>query len=133
MLTDEQKSWLDAGIAEFDSGRFWDAHEEWEDLWKSLKAQDYDILYVKGIQGLIQSAALLFQVEKQNRRGVVNMWGKLTEKLGIPGDSKMSDLWGVEVEPLLAALQPFYEDAASDQPLWELVASEVKIVQKSEL
>ena len=133
MLTDEQKSWLDAGIAEFDSGRFWDAHEEWEDLWKSLKAQDYDILYVKGIQALIQSAALLFQVEKQNRRGVVNMWGKLTEKLGIPGDPKISDLWGIEVEPLLVALQPFYEDAALDQPLWELVVSEVKIVQKSEL
>jgi ADP-heptose:LPS heptosyltransferase len=131
MLTDEQKSWLEAGIAKFDSGRFWDAHEEWEDLWKSLKAQDYDILYVKGIQGLIQSAALLFQVEKQNRRGVVNMWGKLTDKLGLPGNPKMVDLWGIEVEPLLTALQPFYLDAASDQPLWELVASDVNIANLS--
>ena len=131
MLTDEQKLWLDAGIAEFDSGRFWDAHEEWEDLWKSLKTQDYDILYIKGIQGLIQSAALLFQVEKQNRRGVANMWGKLTDKLGLPGNPKMVDLWGIEVEPLLIALQSFYLDAASDQPLWELVASDVKIANLS--
>ena len=130
MLTDEQKSWLDAGIAEFDSGRFWHAHEEWEDLWKSLKAQDYDILYVRGIQGMIQSAALLFQVEKQNRRGVVNMWGKLTEKLGSPENPKIVDLWGIEVEPLLTTLHPFYLDATSDEPLWDLVAREVKIVYK---
>ncbi|MDP6639788.1 MAG: DUF309 domain-containing protein [Candidatus Poseidoniaceae archaeon] len=131
MLTDEQKSWLESGTAEFNVGRFWHAHEEWEELWKSLKAQDYDILYVRGIQGLIQSAALLFQVEKQNRRGVVNMWGKLTDKLGLPNDPKMADLWGLEVAPLLNALHPFYLDAALDQPQWELVASEVKIVHKS--
>ena len=131
LLTDEQKSWLDAGRADFNDGRCWHAHEEWEDLWKSLKAQDYDTLYVKGIQGLIQSAALLFQVEKQNRRGVVNMWGKLTDKLGLPENPKMVDLWGIEVEPLLTALQPFYLDAASDQPLWELVTREVKIANLS--
>ena len=129
MLTDEQELWLDSGTADFNDGRFWHAHEEWEELWKSLKAQDYDTLYVKGIQGLIQSAALLFQVEKQNQRGVVNMWRKLTDKLGLPENPKMVDLWGIEVEPLLTALQPFYLDAASDQPLWELVASDVKIAK----
>ena len=127
MLTDEQKSWLDAGIAEFDTGRFWHAHEEWEDLWKSLKAQDYDVLYVKGIQGLIQSAALLFQVEKQNQRGVVNMWGKLTDKLGTPESPLFENLWCVDIPKVLQDVLPFLTDATSDEPTWELNPNTVLI------
>jgi predicted metal-dependent hydrolase len=37
MLTTQQEAWLEAGMVNFNTGRFWHAHEDWEDLWKSLK------------------------------------------------------------------------------------------------
>jgi hypothetical protein len=131
-LSEQQREWLKSGIAEFDSGRFWHAHEDWEELWKSLKAEQSEEHFILGIQGMIQCAALLFQYERQNPRGVANMWSKVTEKLGTPEAVKMNQLWTVDISRLLTDLIPFAEDAASEgQPNsdpWGLDATSVKIV-----
>jgi hypothetical protein len=36
-LSEQQTSWLQTGIDNFNTGRFWHAQEDWEELWKSLK------------------------------------------------------------------------------------------------
>ena len=126
-LSAQQQIWFDAGINEFDSGRFWHAHEDWEDLWKSLKAQQAEPSFILGIQGMIQCAALLFQYERQNPRGIANMWSKVTEKLGTSDSPKVEELWGVNIVELLADLQPFVDDAAQKVPDWSLEAASVKI------
>jgi hypothetical protein len=128
ILSAQEQEWLQAGISQFDAGRFWHAHEDWEALWKSLKAADANQFYIKAIQGVIQCAALLFQVERENPRGIANMWSKITDKLGHPGAERLDDLWGIDISALLAALDPFVEDAAVEKPTWSLEAQSVKIV-----
>ena len=131
-LSDEEQEWLHAGIALFDSGRFWDAHEAWEDLWKSLGARQADPLHVRGIQGLIQCAAVLLKVEERNSRGVVNLWAKLTDKLGTPDEPRLDHLWVIDVRELLNDLHPFVEDAATEYPAWALDPTSVKLRRSAE-
>ena len=131
-MSDEEQEWLHAGIALFDSGRFWDAHEAWEDLWKSLGARQADPLHVRGIQGLIQCAAVLLKVEERNSRGVVNLWAKLTDKLGTPDEPILDHLWEIDVRELLNDLHPFVEDAATEYPAWALDPTSVKLRRSAE-
>jgi uncharacterized protein len=58
------------GIALFNSGRFWDAHEAWEHEWMSDRKGPEAGFY----KGLIQVAAGCFHYQRQNRRGAVNKW-----------------------------------------------------------
>jgi len=126
-LSDEEQEWLREGISLFDSSRFWDAHEAWEDLWKSLRARQADPPHVHGIQGLIQCAAVLLKVVERNSRGVVNLWAKLTDKLGTPDEPELDNLWVVNVRELLNDLLPFVEDAATEDPAWALDPTSVKL------
>jgi predicted metal-dependent hydrolase len=61
---------LKRGVDLFNSGRYWDAHEAWEDEWmtdrKGLDAGFY--------KGLIQVAAGCLHYGRHNRRGAVNKW-----------------------------------------------------------
>jgi len=31
-LSEQEQGWLDGGIAEFNTGRYWHAHEDWEEI-----------------------------------------------------------------------------------------------------
>ncbi len=70
-LTEQEQAWLDGGISEFNTGRYWHAHEDWEDMWKSLKAREADARYILGIQGLIQTTALMV-AKRDGRREEFN-------------------------------------------------------------
>lgn len=66
-----------AGIALFNAGKFWHAHEEWEQAW--LAAADPQIkLFYKGI---IQTAAALVHWQKGNPKGLHLNWTKARAKL----------------------------------------------------
>ena len=109
-LDAEQQRLLDAGRAHFDAGRFWHAHEDWEDLWKSLKGVAPQS-HVDGVQGLIQVAAMLFQYIREKERGVRSLWEKATAKLLPLGGA----LYGLDIERLLEDTRPFHEDVVSRQ------------------
>ena len=50
-LSEEEGALLEAGASLFDDGKFWHAHEAWEDLWNDLKrrnASPHEILLVQG-------------------------------------------------------------------------------------
>ncbi|HEU4326818.1 MAG TPA: DUF309 domain-containing protein [Roseiflexaceae bacterium] len=66
----------EAGIALFNSGRYWHAHEEWEICWKT--AAEPDATFYKGI---IQAAAALVHWQRGNTRGLRLNWAKARPRL----------------------------------------------------
>ena len=121
-LSPLQIDWLNAGVEHFNAGRFWHAHEDWEDLWKSLKGVAGQEL-VDGVQGLIQIAAMLLNHERKKVRGVTNLWTKASAKL----EPVIDGLFGIDVSSLYSESEPFHSDV--DQ--FKLVANSVKIKQQS--
>jgi hypothetical protein len=105
MLTAQQEAWLEAGMVNFNTGRFWHAHEDWEDLWKSLKGVASQEV-VDGVQGLIQIAAMLLNHERGKGRGVNNLWTKSSAKLR----PVMDGLLGIDVSGLYVQCEPFHQD-----------------------
>ena len=121
-LNETQKSLFIEGCNLFNKGKFWHAHEAWEDLWKSLKPLGRRV-ETDAVQGIIQIAALLYNYERKKIRGVVNMASKLLVRLsGIE-----HGIWGVDVSKLRTSLIPFIRDAASDEPNWNLETTSVSI------
>jgi predicted metal-dependent hydrolase len=57
------------GVERFNSRRFWDAHESWEELWLDA-GSDLD----QFLQGLIQIAAAYHHVQRGTIRGAVRLF-----------------------------------------------------------
>lgn len=117
-LTEAEDALLQEGIQEFDSTRYWHAHESWEDLWNSLKRRDAPRPEILGIQGLIQTAALLYNHQREKRRGVLNQWEKLLPKLDV-----WTHIWGIDVVTHLKQIGRFVEDVDT----WNETYEDVRI------
>jgi predicted metal-dependent hydrolase len=61
---------LEHGIDLFNSSRFWEAHEAWEEEWMPDRKGPDAGFY----KGLIQVAAGCLHYTRRNRRGAVNKW-----------------------------------------------------------
>ena len=61
---------LARGVELFNAGRYWEAHEAWEEAWMPDR-QGPDSGFYKG---LIQVAAGCLHYGRRNRRGAVNKW-----------------------------------------------------------
>ena len=61
---------LERGIELFNRGRYWDAHEAWEEAWTPDRRGPDRGFY----KGLIQVAAGCLHYGRRNRRGAVNKW-----------------------------------------------------------
>lgn len=96
---------LDEGIALFNDGQHWHAHEAWEHLWLELEGDDK-----RFVQGLIMAAAMLVQYGKGIQRGVENHHRNVGDRLPAHAPSK----WGIDVDGLLAQLEPFPTTAGLD-------------------
>ena len=105
-LQGDEPTHFEMGRQEFNAGRWWEAHEAWEDAWVSMKAREAAPRDILLFQGLIQCAALLYNHRRGTTRGVRNQWTKLQPKL-----SGFVDAWGVNVPALLSMMEPFAEDA----------------------
>lgn len=68
-MTDD-RALLSKGIDHFNAGRFWEAHEAWEEAWTPDR-HGPDRGFWKG---LIQIAAGSLHYTRRNRRGAVNKW-----------------------------------------------------------
>ena len=117
-LTEAEDALLQEGIQEFDSTRYWHAHESWEDLWNSLKRREAPRPEILGIQGLIQTAALLYNHQREKRRGVLNQWEKLLPKLEV-----WTHIWGIDVSSHLIQIQRFVDDVDT----WNETYEDVRI------
>src|SRR6185295_17535990 len=65
------------GIEHFNAGRYFDAHEVWEEIWLHSLG-DTKVFY----QMLIQAAVGLHHYERGNSRGALGMHANVVEKLG---------------------------------------------------
>ena len=117
-LTKAENNLLQEGILEFNSTRFWHAHESWEDLWNSLKRREAPRPEILGVQGLIQTAALLYNHQREKRRGVLNQWEKLLPKLDV-----WTHIWNIDVIAHLRQIQRFVEDVDT----WNETYEDVRI------
>ena len=117
-LTEAEDALLQEGIQEFDSTRYWHAHESWEDLWNLLKRRDAPRPEILGIQGLIQTAALLYNHQREKRRGVLNQWEKILPKLDV-----WTHIWGIDVVTHLKQIRRFVEDVDT----WNETYEDVRI------
>jgi hypothetical protein len=117
-LTKAENNLLQEGIQEFNSTRFWHAHESWEDLWNSLKRRKAPRPEILGVQGLIQTAALLYNHQREKRRGVLNQWEKLLPKLDV-----WTHIWHIDVIAHLRQIQRFVEDVDT----WNETYDDVRI------
>ena len=61
---------LARGIALFNGGEFWEAHEAWEAAWTPDRRGPDSGFY----KGLIQVAAGCLHYRRRNRRGTLNKW-----------------------------------------------------------
>lgn len=107
-LTTEEEVLLGEGLARFDAGRYWHAHESWEDLWNALKRRSAPSEEVLLVQGLIQTAALLLHYENRKERGVTNQWLKLEPKL-----AGWTVAWGLDIEQHCSVIREFANDVGS--------------------
>ncbi len=64
------------GVALFNGGRYWHAHEAWETLWRAAPDEERDFY-----QGLIQLAAGLLHLQRRTLRGARNKLSEGVEKL----------------------------------------------------
>lgn len=68
---------VDEGLRRFEAGRFWDAHEAWEEAW--LK-EEGDVRL--GLQGLIQMTAAFHKgLAMKNRRAALTLLAASLDKL----------------------------------------------------
>lgn len=76
-LTEDDRAELGEGVARFNDGRYWDAHESWEKVWQR-RPEESRIFF----QGIIQLAAALhlFTVKRRFQGGMRNL-DKADEKL----------------------------------------------------
>lgn len=86
---------LERGLELFNAGRFWDAHEAWEESWMPDRHGPDGDFY----KGLIQLAAGYLHASRRNRRGALN---KLRGGAGYLERYRPNHL-GVDVESAVTA------------------------------
>ena len=95
---------LRSGIVFFNDGRYFEAHEAWEDMWRP--AQGPLRLY---FQGLVQAAVGLHHLQKGNLRGATAQLKKSLSKL----EQYPARFCGIDNAALVADLRDVLEERAT--------------------
>lgn len=95
------------GIEHFDAERYYEAHESWEDLWRTLEGQDR--LFV---QALIQAAVALHHLRRGNLAGARQLARATFSKLAVLPPAN----WGVDCEALAADLSQRLDPVLQGKP-----------------
>jgi predicted metal-dependent hydrolase len=93
---------LEDGIILFNSGRYYEAHEIWEDLWRLTPAGPLKIAY----QGLIQAAVGMYHLCNLNETGAVSQLQKSIRNLEAGSVARS----GVDIENLVLQLHGILAD-----------------------
>ena len=65
---------FERGLTEYEKGDYFEAHEDWEDLWSDYYLEDR-----KFVQGLIQLAVSFVHLGNGNMNGAKSLLNKCTE------------------------------------------------------
>jgi predicted metal-dependent hydrolase len=99
---------LARGVELFNAGRYWDAHEAWEEAWTPDRRGPDRGFY----KGLIQVAAGCLHYGRRNRRGTINKWRSGADYLR----PYLPDHRGLELAPLVALVDAHV--AAMEREAW---------------
>ncbi len=94
----ESRGALARGAELFASGRFFEAHEVWEQCWRALDARDERRALV---QGLVQAAVACHHAREGNMRGARSVARKALAAL----EHAPAEPLGFELEPLRTRLR----------------------------
>ena len=103
MNSHEKNRLYQRGLEAFNSGRFFDAHELWEDVWRETPEPDKRFL-----QGLIQVAAAFHHYSRGNMLGT----RKLLQAGLLKLDAFPATHGGLAIEPLRAAVRDWLRTMA---------------------
>ena len=112
------RSSLLRGVALFNDGRFWDAHEAWEALWLAASGEEKQFL-----QGLIQLAAAYHHVQRgTSPRGAVRLFDAALRRLApFPPEHD-----GIDREEAVARAGRHREQIASGESTDEFFAPKLR-------
>ncbi|MBZ5648567.1 MAG: DUF309 domain-containing protein [Acidobacteriia bacterium] len=99
---------IDEGLALFNAGKFYDAHEALEDAWREMSGDDRRFL-----QGLIQVAAAFHHYSTGNPTGARSLLARGASQL----DDAPDVFLGVSMPPLRAALRQWQAALAEGSPV----------------
>ncbi len=99
------------GISLFNHGKFFDAHEALEDVWRAAPPENK-----KFLQGLVQVAVAFHHYSTGNRVGMRSVLERAVRNLGEPAGSFEQ----FELTPLLQSLAQWRTAMDNDLPLPEL-------------
>lgn len=91
------------GVRLYRIGRYWHAHEEWEEVWRTA-----DEPYRSFLKGLIQIAAALIQCSKGKWNGALNLLDRVQRYL----KNCPEKLWGVDLMKLREQVESFRSEVA---------------------
>ena len=94
---------FDQGLQLFNQGKYYEAHEVWEDLWRITKGP-----LRKFYQGLIHAAVGLYHLRRGNAAGGRSQLGKSLRNLR----EYPPDCCGVDVEGLMGQIERVLEEGA---------------------
>lgn len=98
---EERRRLLWEGIDHFNHGAFYDAHEAWEDVWRSTTPEPKELL-----QGLIQVAAGMHQIlDLQRTAGPRGTLGKARRRLAAYAAAGPGGTLGLDVAELVASVE----------------------------
>jgi predicted metal-dependent hydrolase len=92
-LPDELRPLLERGIDLFNEHQFFDCHDEWEEIWNTLRG-----LERIAVQGLIHCTVGFYHAVNGNVRGAASQFDKARTKLGPCGACP----FGIDAQALLA-------------------------------
>jgi predicted metal-dependent hydrolase len=87
------------GIELFNAGKFWHAHESWEEAWLAAEDEQLKLFY----KGIIQTAAALVHWQKGNPKGLHLNWAKARVKL----EQLPPEMMGLGIRKLIVYMDYF--------------------------
>lgn len=99
---------LGEGLLLFNEGRFYDAHEVWEDLWRVTEDPSLKTCY----QGLIQAAVGLHHLGRGNLIGARSQLGKSIRNLQVG----LGIGTGLDIDALIGDLQELLDTMTGPTP-----------------
>ena len=96
ILTENQRNNFYIGIDLFNDGKYWDAHEAWEEIWQELSddtEDDWEII----LRGMIQFAAGLHGCASQKKTEGRGNLKKAVEKLNLFKEQ----FWTIDIEKIV--------------------------------
>jgi predicted metal-dependent hydrolase len=113
---EERRRFFHLGIELFNRGEYFEAHEAWEEIWRSTAPEPKTLF-----QGLIQCAAGLHQIRDLHRQAGPR---KTLAKARLNLESYAPVACGLDVAGLLAEIgrwQEWLESPGSETPAWPAV------------